>query len=66
MALSRRHFLRRASAAALSIGGGELLAAQAAGTQVFFDPASDRPGIIEQAQDRGIPFFPTFGIRVWF
>jgi hypothetical protein len=33
---------------------------------LVLDPASDRPGIIELAQDRGIPFFPSFGIRVWF
>ena len=30
------------------------------------DPASDRPHITEQAQDRGIPFFPSVGIRFWF
>lgn len=54
MALSRRHFLRRASAAALSIGGGELLAAQAAGTQVFFDPA-----ILEHRPSAGHPESPT-------
>ncbi len=33
---------------------------------LVFDPASDRPGIVERAQDRGIPFFPSFGIRFWF
>lgn len=33
---------------------------------LVLDPASDRPGIIELPQDRGIPFFPSFGIRVWF
>jgi hypothetical protein len=33
---------------------------------VAFDPASDRPRIVEVAQDSGIPFFPSFGIRVWF
>ena len=33
---------------------------------LVLDPGSDRPGIIERAQDRGIPFFPSFGIRVWF
>ena len=26
----------------------------------------DRPAIIERAQDRGIPFFPSFGVRFWF
>ncbi len=31
-----------------------------------FDPVSDRPGIIERAQDKGVPFFPSFGIRFWF
>ena len=36
---SRRELFCRASVAALSIGGGELLAAQTARTQVFFDPA---------------------------
>ena len=33
---------------------------------LVFDPASDRPGIIELTPDRGIPFFPSFGIRFWF
>jgi hypothetical protein len=33
---------------------------------LVFNPASDRPGIVELAQDRGIPFFPSFGIRFWF
>jgi hypothetical protein len=33
---------------------------------LVFDPASDRPRIIERSEDRGIPFFPSFGIRVWF
>jgi outer membrane receptor protein involved in Fe transport len=33
---------------------------------LVFDPASDRPRIIEVAEDRGIPFFPSFGIRFWF
>ncbi|MBF8299668.1 MAG: TonB-dependent receptor plug [Acidobacteria bacterium] len=33
---------------------------------LVLDPASDRPGIIERSQDRGIPFFPSLGIRVWF
>jgi hypothetical protein len=33
---------------------------------LVFDPASDRPRIIEQAQEPGLPFFPSFGIRVWF
>ena len=35
-------------------------------SSLVFDPVSDRPGIIEQTQDRGIPFFPSFGIRFWF
>ena len=33
---------------------------------LVLDPASDRPRIIERAVDRGIPFFPSIGIRVWF
>ena len=33
---------------------------------LVFDPSSDRPRIVERAQDRGLPFFPSFGIRVWF
>ena len=33
---------------------------------LVFDPLSDRPGIIERAEDRGSPFFPSFGIRFWF
>jgi hypothetical protein len=33
---------------------------------LVLDPSSDRPGIIERGEDRGIPFFPSFGIRVWF
>jgi hypothetical protein len=33
---------------------------------LVFDPASDRPRIVERAEDRGIPFFPSVGIRVWF
>lgn len=33
---------------------------------LVFDPRSDRPGIIELAEDSGIPFFPSFGIRFWF
>lgn len=33
---------------------------------LVFDPVSNRPGIIERAEDRGIPFFPSFGIRFWF
>jgi len=33
---------------------------------LVFDPTSDRPRIIERAEDRGLPFFPSFGIRVWF
>lgn len=33
---------------------------------LFFDPTSDRPGIVERAQDTGIGFFPSFGIRFWF
>jgi outer membrane receptor for ferrienterochelin and colicin len=33
---------------------------------LVFDPMSDRPGIIERAEDRGMPFFPSFGIRFWF
>jgi hypothetical protein len=33
---------------------------------LVFDPMSDRPGIVERAQDRGIPFFPSVGIRFWF
>ena len=33
---------------------------------LFFDPASDRPGIVEGAQDTGLGFFPSFGIRFWF
>jgi hypothetical protein len=35
-------------------------------SELVLDPASDRPRIIEVAQDRGIPFFPSFGVRVWF
>lgn len=30
------------------------------------DPGADQPRIIEAAQDRGIPFFPSVGIRFWF
>jgi hypothetical protein len=30
------------------------------------DPSADRPRIIEMAQDRGIPFFPSVGLRFWF
>ena len=30
------------------------------------DPGADRPRIIEMAQDRGLPFFPSVGIRFWF
>lgn len=30
------------------------------------DEASDRPRITERAQDRGIPIFPSFGLRFWF
>ncbi len=33
---------------------------------LFFDPASDRPGILEGAQDTGLGYFPSFGIRFWF
>jgi len=33
---------------------------------LVFDPESVRPGIIERAEDKGIPFFPSFGIRFWF
>jgi len=33
---------------------------------LVFDPASDRPAIVETAQDRGIPFFPSFGVRFRF
>jgi len=59
--------------------GGERLALYADFLNVFnasnfiqidsalvFDPSSDRPRIVERAEDRGIPFFPSFGIRVWF
>ena len=30
------------------------------------DPAADRPRIRETAQDRGLPFFPSVGLRFWF
>ena len=30
------------------------------------DEGSDRPRIIERAQDRGLPIFPSFGVRFWF
>ena len=30
------------------------------------DPAADRPRIREIAQDRGLPFFPSVGLRFWF
>ena len=30
------------------------------------DPGADRPRISEVAQDRGLPFFPSVGIRFWF
>lgn len=33
---------------------------------LVFDPGTDRPRIIEVAQDRGIPFFPSAGLRFWF
>ena len=33
---------------------------------LVLDPLSDRPAIVERAQDRGIPFFPSVGIRFWF
>jgi hypothetical protein len=33
---------------------------------LVLDPTSDRPGIVEAADDRGMPVFPSIGIRVWF
>lgn len=30
------------------------------------DPAANRPRILETAQDRGLPFFPSVGLRFWF
>ena len=33
---------------------------------LVFDPSSNRPGIVERAEDRGMPFFPSLGIRFWF
>ena len=33
---------------------------------LVYQPSADRPGIVELPGDRGIPFFPSFGIRFWF
>lgn len=33
---------------------------------LVYDPLSNRPGIIERAEDQGVPFFPYFGVRFWF
>lgn len=33
---------------------------------LVLNPSSDRPGIIERAEDHGLRFFPSFGVRVWF
>lgn len=30
------------------------------------DPGADRPRILETAQDRGLPLFPSIGLRFWF
>ena len=30
------------------------------------DPGADRPRVREVAQDRGLPFFPSVGLRFWF
>ncbi len=30
------------------------------------DPQADRPRIVERYEDRGIPFFPSVGVRFWF
>ena len=35
-------------------------------TTLAVDPNADRPRIIETAQDRGIPLFPSVGLRFWF
>lgn len=35
-------------------------------SNLVYDPGAERPAILERAQDRGIPFFPSFGIRFWF
>jgi hypothetical protein len=35
-------------------------------SRLVLDPGSDRPRIVEVAQDRGVPFFPSFGLRFWF
>ena len=35
-------------------------------SMLVLDPAADQPRIVERAQDLGIPFFPSVGIRFWF
>lgn len=35
-------------------------------TTLEVDPGADRPRIRETAQDRGVPFFPSVGLRFWF
>ena len=35
-------------------------------SMLALDPAADRPQVLERAQDRGIPFFPSVGLRFWF
>jgi outer membrane receptor protein involved in Fe transport len=35
-------------------------------TQLFHDPGAVLPRLVEVAQDRGIPLFPSIGVRFWF
>lgn len=35
-------------------------------SMLVYDPTGDRPGIVEVPGDRGVPFFPSFGVRVRF
>jgi hypothetical protein len=35
-------------------------------SRLAVDPGTDRPRIIEVAQDRGIPLFASIGLRFWF
>ena len=35
-------------------------------TQLVHDPGAVRPRLVEIAHDRGIPLFPSIGVRFWF
>jgi TonB-dependent Receptor Plug Domain len=35
-------------------------------TQLVYDPGAVRPRLLEVAHDRGIPLFPSIGVRFWF